>query len=68
MNRTDAQIFAHTRNWNKGRLIGIHTNLHTLTKALTAEEKEKIEAIRDDIKDVIDDWDHNYKQAKYENL
>lgn len=68
MSRTDAQIFAHTRNWNKGRLMGIYTNLGTLDRALTKEESEKIKSIRRDIKEVIDEWNGNYNQAKHENL
>lgn len=68
MSRTDAQIFAHTRNWNKGRLLGIHANLGTLNRALTSQEREKVKSIQKNIKEVVDQWDQNYKQAKKENL
>lgn len=75
---TKRQKLAQVRNWRKGRLKGIYGNLHSFNvganisftgtgstvRVISPEEQEKLNQAASIIKEVLDDWDTNYKLLK----
>ena len=53
--RTEKQVLARSRNWSKCRLKGALANINT--KSLTDEEVEAWKRIRDQIDELLRDWD-----------